>query len=178
MHSVVTAITRMSSSASMLVAVGFVQICGCSEMHPLDLGHDDQRDAMLSHDAHGDAEDVVAVDGGDGAASDFADVVPLEVPPDRLDMMVVIAGCDQGCVIIDVVANGGNPPYRFAWEDGPTTAMRSFCPGADIMYAIEVSDRPDLDGSLHYAGQTVRTGLTAKVIGCPESYQIATQSLP
>ncbi|MFT3926408.1 MAG: hypothetical protein QM778_27940 [Myxococcales bacterium] len=181
----------MTSRASMLVFAGFVPMSGCPQAHPLDLGYDEQGDFPVHHDARVDAEvkaDAALGDSNLGdadadadndAASDFMGMAPVDTPPARLEFMfVVVGGCDQGCLTIDVVARGGNPPYRVAWQDGPTTESRSLCPGMDLEYVVEVRDQADPDGPLHYMGQSARASLTANVTTCPDTFQIATQSLP
>lgn len=107
----------------------------------------------------GDAPDAAdeRSDGDDGADSDLdgEDAGALDAGSSRLLVSfrapaaltgnVVALACVEECVDVEVVIEGGTPPYQLSWDDGTTASTRSVCAGSGS-YTIKVSDSGGVAG--------------------------------
>lgn len=76
------------------------------------------------------------------------DTIPRTAVLQLLDEYVVqtntnpaITGCPGDTTTINVVANGGTPPYNFSWSNGGTTQSVDVSPQQNTTYYISVSDQ-------------------------------------
>lgn len=69
-------------------------------------------------------------------------VEPLAVHVETSGLAVshVTVTCEHPCVQVEAVAQGGQPPYRFTWDDGFDQAARLLCPGALSRIGVAVQD--------------------------------------
>jgi hypothetical protein len=102
--------------------------------------------------------------GADGGPA----TLDAQVEQNGVGVQVVVVQCSGGCADIEAVATGGNPPYTFAWSDGPTTAARHVCPAANASYQVQVTDTAST-GELPHSAQTAVARATANVLQCPDA---------
>jgi hypothetical protein len=98
--------------------------------------------------------------GGDGAFD-----VRIE-DASGMTIEVVTLHCDGECAQVEAVASGGNPPYRYSWEDGSTAAARRVCLDASTTLSVTATDTASAAVEFSHAAQTATTELTATVLGC------------
>jgi hypothetical protein len=48
------------------------------------------------------------------------------------------ATCGGSCIELEAVAEGGNPPYTFVWNDGTEGPTRQICPAVDELITVSV----------------------------------------
>jgi hypothetical protein len=77
--------------------------------------------------------------------------------------------CADDCIDVRAVAQGGNPPYSFAWEDGSTAAERKLCPSASTTFSVIASDTPVEAVELAQAAQTASGRIAALVPTCTDA---------
>jgi hypothetical protein len=116
--------------------------------------------------------DVGTDDGGAGGAfsggdADVPDALTAQIEENHIAVTFVTLSCSDACATVQAVAAGGNPPYRFAWDDGTTDATLKACPTSTKSYAVTVTDTATT-GELGRAAETARASLTANVIACPD----------
>ncbi len=128
-------------------------VAGCGSSKALDVGGDDGGGAGSSFDNNGDAE--------------VPDALTAQIEQNHIVVTFVTLSCSNACATVEAVASGGNPPYRFAWDDGSTSATLTACPTSTKSYGVTVSDT-GMTGELARPPETARASLTAKVIACPD----------
>ncbi len=122
--------------------------------------------------ARGYSLDVGGADDGGGLALPPSDAgspgaLDAHIERDHITVTVVTLTCANGCADVLAVASGGNPPYSFTWQDGPTGAARHVCPTSTTSYSVTVADT-GTSGELAHATQTAVASVTAEVIACPD----------
>jgi hypothetical protein len=136
----------LAPAVALLVGVG----CGSRPDYNLDVGNDDASGGSFT--------------GGDAGTPD---ALAAEIEQNHFAVTFVTLDCSGACATVEAVASGGNPPYRFAWDDGTRVATLSACPTATKTYAVTVTDTAT-EGELARAPATARASLTANVIACPD----------
>lgn len=61
--------------------------------------------------------------------------------------------CRGECLDVDAKAEGGNPPYMIAWDDGSTLPQRHVCPQADTLLTANVKDTAIDSAEFAYVAQ-------------------------
>lgn len=80
----------------------------------------------------------VTVTGSNGCVANATETIFQPPTPISVDTIVTNATCGVCNGEIEVVANGGVPPYSYLWGNGETTASISgLCPG---VYTVDVTD--------------------------------------
>jgi len=105
--------------------------------------------------------------GGAVAGSDKALSVHVE-DIQGLTVEIVTIACPGDCVEVKAVAKGGNPPYRYKWEDKSTNAKREICPDATSKFSVMATDTA-VSGEFAYQAHTARATVTAKVLECSDA---------
>ena len=103
--------------------------------------------------------------GTDAAAGGLLDA---RIDQSDVAVQVVVVGCSGGCADIEAVATGGNPPYSFAWGDGPTSAARHVCPVAGTRYQVRVIDTGST-GEVPRPPQMASASVATSVLQCPDA---------
>jgi hypothetical protein len=115
---------------------------------------------------------VAGIDNPSGGASGGLDVMEhalaVEVQHESLAVELVTLRCAGECAEVEAVATGGHPPYTFAWDDGPTDAMRMLCSDATTTFGVAVTDTGIDTEELSYAARTERAEVTAAVLSCSD----------
>lgn len=107
--------------------------------------------------------------GGTAGGIDISDnALEVEIQHEALAVELVTLSCAGECADVEAVASGGNPAYTFAWEDGPTTPVRTLCPDETTTFTVAVTDSPIDTDELSYEAHTERAEVTAEVLRCPE----------
>jgi hypothetical protein len=109
---------------------------------------------------------------GDGAATGTTGSLDAHLEDDHVTVNFVTLTCADRCATLQAVATGGQPPYSFAWDDGSTSATRTFCPATDTTYRVTVHDTGKA-GELGHAQQTAVATLAADVVACPDAGALA-----
>ena len=86
-----------------------------------------------------------------------------------LEIEVVTLACAGDCADVIAVAHGGNPPYRFAWDDGSTNAARTVCLDESATLEISVTDTAIETAEFAYAAHTATSELSARVLNCTDA---------
>jgi hypothetical protein len=102
--------------------------------------------------------------GGAGPASGALDAAIQE---NHITVTFVTLSCSGACANVEAVASGGQPPYTFAWDDGPTQAARSICATSNTTYQVEVTDT-GTSGEFVRPVASVKVRLAADVLACPD----------
>jgi hypothetical protein len=110
-------------------------------------------------------------DGGGGSfvGADAGSLAALDahIEDNHVAVTVVVLGCAGNCATVEAVGTGGNPPYKFAWDDGSTSAVRQVCPKAGTSYHVTVTDSAT-GGEFARPPQSVQAPLTASVDACSD----------
>ncbi|MGH7434661.1 MAG: hypothetical protein ACRENE_03225, partial [Polyangiaceae bacterium] len=75
--------------------------------------------------------------------------------------------CAGDCAVVQAVASGGNPPYSYAWSDGPIGARRTLCPQSTTAYTLGVTDTAS-GGEIPRRAETIQVPLAANVLVCAD----------
>lgn len=84
-----------------------------------------------------------------------------------VNVTFLTVACEAGCADVVAIANGGNAPYTFIWEDGSSGAARRVCPAEAATYEVAVTDTGTPRGEFRRDPETVRAALTAQLLRCP-----------
>lgn len=96
-----------------------------------------------------------------------AKVLTVEVEDIReMKVTVVAVACAGDCVEVEAVAEGGHPPYHYAWSDGSTDASREICPDRATRYEVEASDTAVDRQEFPYMALRASAAVEAKLLTC------------
>jgi hypothetical protein len=115
------------------------------------------------------------VDAGDGSegrsdADASASLRAHVERPDGLRVSLLTLSCDGPCAEVVAVAEGGNPPYSFAWRDGVAGESRQLCAGEhETTFVVEVTDTAILDGEFGYEAQRTTADVRVDALSCPDA---------
>lgn len=87
----------------------------------------------------------------------------------KLSLEVITLACAGECADVEAVAQGGNPPYAFTWDDGTKGAKRHLCPGASAQFGVVATDTAIVGAEFNYEAHSVHAALTANVGGCSDA---------
>jgi hypothetical protein len=102
--------------------------------------------------------------GSDASSANGPDV---QIDQSHVAVDIVTVSCADGCADVQAVATGGQPPYSFAWNDGPTTPSRHLCPTANQTYEVTVTDA-GRGGESPRGPETAQATLAANVLACAD----------
>jgi hypothetical protein len=116
----------------------------------------------------------VGSDDGDDAAfvatdANAASAEPLDAhfQEHQVTVTFVTLHCAGDCADVQAIASGGNPPYSYAWDDGPAGAARHLCPASNTTYRVKVTDA-GRSGEFPQPPSTVSVPLPAYVLACTD----------
>jgi hypothetical protein len=112
-------------------------------------------------------DDAAAGGAFTGGDAGDPDALAAQIEQNHFAVTFVTLGCSGACATVQAVASGGNPPYRFAWDDGSSDATLTACPTATKTYAVTVTDTA-ITGEIGRASETAHASLTADVVACPD----------
>jgi hypothetical protein len=141
-------------------------LCACSG-EGATLGYVDLDASRDPSDASADSGSEDDRENGEPGADDKRLKAHIE-GPGELRVSVVTLTCDGDCVEVTAVAEGGNPPYAFAWRDGTKQASRTLCPAEDATFKVDVTDTASLDSEFPYQGQRSSAEVDAHVLTCDD----------
>lgn len=102
--------------------------------------------------------------GGDHALS-----ARVTEPPSEMAIEVVTISCAGECKQVLAVADGGNDPYTFEWNDGVGTAAREICADDDTTFSVTVTDTGYVDDEFAYQAQMASASIVANVLTCTDA---------
>jgi hypothetical protein len=147
-HSACTTVLTLACAA-----LGLAPACGAAEGSVLSAPLDGS--ASSGTPAPTDA----SFTSGDGGNSSF--VVDIENDA-QVVLTVVTLGCTSPCEDLQAVAQGGSPPYTYAWSDGASGASRHLCPAASTTtLTVTVTDAGVSGGE--FARQPITTTGTLQI---------------
>jgi hypothetical protein len=104
---------------------------------------------------------------GAGGAVSTAEALSLHVEDiDEMTIELITLACAGDCADVEAVANGGNPPYAFEWDDGSDDPRRRVCLTEDATLSVTATDTAISSEEFHYAAQTATSQLSATVLSC------------
>lgn len=106
--------------------------------------------------------------GASGAVVSGEQRLAVEIQHEALAVELVTLRCAGECAEVEAVASGGNKPYAFAWDDGPTSATRMLCPDATASFGVAVTDTGFETEEFTYRAKTERAAVTALVLECSD----------
>jgi hypothetical protein len=109
-------------------------------------------------------------DGGSFSGADDSSTsggLDAHIEENDVTVTFVTLTCTGPCADVVAVPTGGHAPYTFAWDDGPTNAMRQVCPSSTTNYSVRVTDTGTV-GEFPRPAETVQVPLAANVIACPD----------
>ncbi|MFT3927826.1 MAG: hypothetical protein QM778_35185 [Myxococcales bacterium] len=157
----------MQLHSTFLRFVALLTLCACSGAgpHPTVVGDGDAGASNSSSRDGGSGADSQG-DHGDGDEGEASSSLKAHIERDRVTVTVVTLACDGACADVVAVAEGGSPPYAFAWEDGSRNPARHVCPSANTHYEVTVTDSSA--EALEFAGstQTAVAQVRAELLNC------------
>lgn len=106
----------------------------------------------------------------DAAAPTLSDAGPTAAPLELTfrsagaDVASLRIECPDTCASVELVAQGGAPPYAFTWDDATTDAKRQLCPTADATLHASVRDAD---------GTTRSAALSVQLVACTTGHLCA-----
>lgn len=81
-------------------------------------------------------------------------------------LSAVALPCPSGCVDVEAVAMGGNPPYQYSWDDGSDQPKRQICAGSADMLGVGVTDTAQRTAEFGHDAERATTQLTVMMPAC------------
>jgi hypothetical protein len=106
--------------------------------------------------------------GTSGTVAGGEHALAVEVQHEALAVELVTLRCAGECAEVEAVATGGNAPYTFEWDDGPTAATRMLCPEETAAFSVAVTDTGFETEEFTYRAKSERAAVTAQVLECSD----------
>jgi hypothetical protein len=86
----------------------------------------------------------------------------------------LVLECGAPCAMLELVIQGGTPPYAVVWQDGASAERRTVCPEDATDLSVVVSDA--VQPSAGSSPQRVERVISVQVNTCPQTGQLCVQN--